>query len=426
MIILYSFTLLTFYFFNLNNYDKVILYIINFYVCFSICLIFFLGNKSKPEISLKEIIFIALALRLILLLVNPVTSDDYYRYLWDGKVQNEGLNPFQSAPQDLMTLHDDIIYPKLTYPEIKTIYPPLAQILFFLSFKIFGVNAYGLKIFYLFFELGIIIFLYKTLKLIKVNTNYIFLYALSPLVIFEFFINAHIDIELLFFLAASIYFVLKNNSNLPFLFLGLSVMSKIYSLIFFPFYLIYFFKMLRNTKKFIKGLFLFFIPFLVILFYYSHIIEVFYTMQNYMQHWYFNSLIYQIILYINSFIGIENHQLTRIILILFFTIFYIIILKSRFTFIQKLYLVSFCYLFFSHTVHVWYITLLVLFLPACFTYSALFWSGFIGLVNITVYFYLKQNLWKDYLPVLIIEFIILTGLVFLDIRNFKLKKTVET
>ncbi|MDQ3020641.1 MAG: hypothetical protein M3R36_08735 [Bacteroidota bacterium] len=348
--------------------------------------------------------------------VNPITSDDYYRYLWDGKVQNEGFNPFEFAPRDLISSHDNIIYPKLTYPEIKTIYPPLAQILYFLSYKFFGANAYGLKIFYLFFEAGILIFLYKILKLIKVNTNYIFLYALSPLVIFEFFINAHIDIELLFFLSASIYFALKDDSSLSLLFLGLSVMSKLYSLVFLLFYIIYFFKLNSDYKKIIAGLFYFLIPFSLLLFYQNHIIELFYTMQNYMQHWYFNSLIYQIILYINSFIGIENHQLTRLILILFFIASYIIILKSNFTFIQKMYLFSFFYLFFSHTVHMWYITLLVLFLPVCFSYSALFWSCIIGLVNITVYFHLKQNIWEDYIPVLIIEYLLLIALIIYDIK----------
>lgn len=370
---------------------------------------------------MNEIILIALAFRIILLFVNPITSDDYYRYLWDGKVQSEGINPYEFAPQELSNLQDNEIYPNLTFPEIKTIYPPLAQVLFFLSYKLFGANAFGLKIFYFLLELGIIIFLFKILKVINVNTNYIFLYVLSPLVIFEFFINVHIDIELLFFLTTSIYFALKNNINLSLLFLGFSVMSKVYSLIFFPVYMLYFLKLQTENKKLFAGITFFILSFAVILFYQSHIIEIFFTMKNYMQNWYSNNLIYKII---NSFIklfGIENHQITRLILILIFLIVYVIILKSNFTLIQKLYLISYFYLFFSHTVHPWYVTVLVLFLPICFNYSAIFWSSIIGLTNLTVYYYLKDKIWNDYMPVLITEYLVLAVLIIYDIKIFKLK-----
>lgn len=200
-------------------------------------------------------------------------------------------------------------------------------------------------------------------------------------------------------------------------------MSKAYSLIFFPVYLVYFFKTTADYKKIITGLIFFVLSFSVILIYDSHIIDLFFTMQNYMQNWYFNNLNYKIILVVNELFGIENHRDTRIILILFFLISYTLILKSNFTLIQKLYLTSFFYLFFSHTVHPWYVTVLALFLPVCFSYSALFWSGIAGLSNITVYIYLKQKIWEDFIPVLLFEYIVIAVLIIYDIKIFKLKNT---
>ncbi len=346
-------------------------------------------------------------------------------------MQSEGINPFEFPPQELANHQDNVIYPKLTYPEIKTIYPPLAQVLFFLSYKLSGPNAFGLRLFYLLLDAGIIVFLFKILLLIRINTNYIFLYVLSPLVIFEFFINLHIDIELLFFLSGSIYFVLRNNIKISFLFLGFSVMSKVYTLIFLPLYLLHFFRLNMNSdisnrlKKIFTGILFFVSSFAVILFYQSHIIEIFYTMRNYMQNWYSNNLIYMIINSAIGFFGINNHQVTRIILIFLFLIAYIFILKSDFNFLQKLYLISFFYLFFSHTVHPWYVTVLVLFIPVCFSYSAIFWSAVIGLTNLTVYFYLKDNVWGDCVPVLITEYVVLAILIIYDVRKFSSGLTPE-
>jgi alpha-1,6-mannosyltransferase len=249
LLILFSLILFSFNLFELTNYDNVILYIINFCLCFGIYSLIFFRNKNSPETSLKEILLISIFLRVIVIFVNPVTTDDQYRYLWDGRVQSEGVNPYKFSPLELTEVQDDVIYPKVSFPEIRTIYPPVSQIIFFLSNKFFGEQVIGLKFFYLLFEIGILCFLYNSMKLLKINSNYIFLYALSPLIIFEFFINAHIDIVILFFLAGSIYFALKMNMNLSMLFLGFSVLSKVYSIIFLPLFIIYFYKKNRNIKS---------------------------------------------------------------------------------------------------------------------------------------------------------------------------------
>mgnify|MGYP001279791139 CR=1 FL=1 len=425
IIAVYIVTLLSFYFIELNNYEKVILYIVDFCICFILGILFFLRNRLGKEFSLKEIIFIAIALRIIVMFVNPVTSDDYYRYLWDGMVQAEGLNPFQYSPEELTQLHDDVIYPKVTYPDIKTIYPPLSQVVFYLGYIISGDKTIGLKILYLFFSAGILYFLFNSLKLLKINTNYIFLYVLSPLVIFEFFINAHIDILILFFISAFIYFTLSGNTGPAFLFLSLSILSKTYSLIFLPLYVFHLYRSGMSIKNIFLQSFYFFLPMLFLTFYGSSIGNIYLTMQNYMQNWYSNNLIFLSLNSLLQMFDVNDHHIARLIMLVFFLIAYIFILKSKLTIIQKLYLVSFFYLFFAHTVHQWYVTLIVLFLPVCFSYSALYWSGIIGLTNITIFFFLKENVWEDFMPVLIAEYAVLAVLILLDIRRGFLPQSLE-
>ena len=355
-----------------------------------------------------------------MLFIKPVTSDDCNRYFWDGKVQAEGINPYQYSPLELSKLHDNIIYPNVSYPEIKTIYPPVSQIIFYLSYILTGSNVCGLKIFYILFEAGILYFLFLTLKYLKINLNYIFLYVLSPLIIFEFFINVHIDIVILFFISGFIYFAISRNTGPALLFLSFSVLSKTYSLIFLPVYLYYLKKSGMSFKNIFAMMFYFVLPLLILSFYGSNIGNIYLTMENYMHNWYFNNLIYVSINYLLSIFNIDNHQVARYILIILFLSSYFFILRSDLSLVQKLYMISFFYLFFSHTDHQWYITLLVLFLPVCFSFSALYWSGIIGLTNITVYYYFKDKIWEDFMPVLVMEYVMLIILIIYDIKRFQI------
>ena len=67
----------------------------------------------------------------MLLGAEPDLSTDCYRYLWEGKVQVAGFNPYQYAPADaaLASLRD-ATWERVNHPEIPAIYGPLMQILF--------------------------------------------------------------------------------------------------------------------------------------------------------------------------------------------------------------------------------------------------------------------------------------------------------
>jgi len=361
-----------------------------------------------------------------LLFIDPITTDDHFRYLWDGKIQNEGMNPFQFSPFELTHLHDDPLYLKVPYPETKTIYPPLSQIIFFLSYKFFGANVFGLKLFYLVFEAGILIFLFKLLKILTINSNYIFLYAFSPLVIFEFFINAHIDVLILFFIIGSLYFALNNKVNLSMMFLGFSVLCKIYSLILLPIYLIYFFQLEKNIKNILVNLLFFLIPFSLLIFYIDGINNIFFQMSNYLMYWQFNNLPFTTINAILEILGVTDFSMVRLILMMLFFFSYILILFLKFNFIQKMYLLIFCYFIFNPTVHPWYLTVLVLLLPLNFNFAVYCWSGIIALTNISVYYYLKDKEWFDITIVLLIQYLLVVILAIFDFKKLKFKFNSDT
>lgn len=70
----------------------------------------------------------------------PRSTDDFYRYAWDGRVQAAGIDPYRYPPNDpaLAALRDDWLFPPdcrppdpactvVNHPQYRTIYPPVAQ-----------------------------------------------------------------------------------------------------------------------------------------------------------------------------------------------------------------------------------------------------------------------------------------------------------
>src|SRR4026208_386392 len=91
--------------------------------------------RSRPSNStLRIAIAFAVLFRLSILFAPPYLSDDIYRYVWDGRVQAAGINPYRYIPAapELAQLRDDAIYPKINRKDwAHTIYPAVAQVVFF-------------------------------------------------------------------------------------------------------------------------------------------------------------------------------------------------------------------------------------------------------------------------------------------------------
>jgi alpha-1,6-mannosyltransferase len=83
------------------------------------------GEPANSRTALITILLVAAAMRLVLLPEPPV-STDLYRYLWDGRVQGAGVNPYVYVPADpvLASLRDETVYPLLNRADYaRSIYP---------------------------------------------------------------------------------------------------------------------------------------------------------------------------------------------------------------------------------------------------------------------------------------------------------------
>lgn len=84
-----------------------------------------------PGLRARDLWLVGIAARLALLPLLPHFTDDIYRYLWDGWVQIHGTNPYVHAPAapELAGLRT-AWHEAINHPEVRTIYPPAAQVVF--------------------------------------------------------------------------------------------------------------------------------------------------------------------------------------------------------------------------------------------------------------------------------------------------------
>ena len=84
------------------------------------------ATRQAHGLSLGLVLLFALLARLVLLGATPTLSDDIYRYRWDGRVQQAGIDPYAYAPNDpaLASLRD-ADFTRINFPHLRTVYPPV-------------------------------------------------------------------------------------------------------------------------------------------------------------------------------------------------------------------------------------------------------------------------------------------------------------
>lgn len=145
--------------------------------------------------ALLLIVVVALILRAVLLATPPFLASDIFRYVWDGRVQAAGINPYRYVPAaaELRGLRDAVVFPHVNRADYAvTIYPPTAQVLFLLVTRV-AESAIAMKIALVAFEAVIVAALVALLRRLRRPTARVVAYAWHPLAFWEVGGNGHID-----------------------------------------------------------------------------------------------------------------------------------------------------------------------------------------------------------------------------------------
>ena len=203
-------------------------------LCFSLWAIL---EYQKQSISITLLIGFALLFRVIGLFAFPVLEDDIYRYMWDARMTINSGSPYLLAPSDFfgndsVSDHFDHILGLINYPDVKTVYGPVAQWSFALAYLIAPGEIWPLQLIFATADIALILIL---LQLAKPNS--VLLYAWCPLIIKEFAFTAHPDVLGAMLLMLAVLFFNKKK----FIYVGALIATaagvKIFALIIAPFLL---------------------------------------------------------------------------------------------------------------------------------------------------------------------------------------------
>jgi alpha-1,6-mannosyltransferase len=155
-------------------------------------------------------------MRLGLLFVEPYLSTDIYRYVWDGRVQAAGINPYRYMPSapEVSHLRDVAIFPKINRADSAvTIYPPVAQAIF-LAVTRLGESVVAMKLSLIAFEVATAAALMALLRRLGRPATRVVVYAWHPLAIWEIAGSGHIDIAMCALLVVGLLLFLEGRTLL--------------------------------------------------------------------------------------------------------------------------------------------------------------------------------------------------------------------
>jgi alpha-1,6-mannosyltransferase len=188
----------------------------------------------------KRVVVIGLGLAALwhvpFLLAQPGLDDDVHRYLWDGRLQRLGYNPFLVVPSDpanarLHTLETST----LNNPEVPSPYPPGAQ-LFFRGVTAIRESLFALKVAFVICDLATVLVLLHVLRSTGQGGHWVLAYAWHPLLATEVAGSGHVDIVGVLLLLVSAAALVRRWRAVAAVSFGLAVAVKLLPIVLLPLY----------------------------------------------------------------------------------------------------------------------------------------------------------------------------------------------
>ena len=188
----------------------------------------------------RRLVFLGLVLaalwHLPFLLTPPGSDDDIHRYLWDGRLQRLGYNPYVVVPSDpaLAGLHTPETR-TLNNPYLPSPYPAGAE-LFFRAVTAIHESVFALKVAFVICDFAIIFVLLDILRRTGQGAHWVLAYAWNPLLAVEVAGSGHIDIVGVLLLLVSAAALRRRWRAVAALAFGLAVAVKLLPIVLLPLY----------------------------------------------------------------------------------------------------------------------------------------------------------------------------------------------
>lgn len=341
-----------------------------FFVLFGMASVAYLIAVWQCErMPLPAIVVGGIAFRVIMLVATPALSDDVYRYAWDGRVQWAGINPYWFAPAaaELSHLRDARIYPQINHPELPTIYPPGAQVVFWLGYGISGGIA-GIKALLAGADLLSGGLLVRLLGRFNQRPQWVLIYLWHPLVVVEIAGNGHLEALGIAAVLGALYCFSKGRDCIALGALGMGVLVKFFPVVLVPAFVRWKGWRPTNWPALLIALGVVLLGYLPFAWTGA---PVFGSLGTYAQHWSFNSAAFDVLMLLCG-----DGQLVRGIIAALFVGIALWLLWRRVSASRYAYLTATAFVLLTPTLHAWYVVWLIPFLafyrhPALIAFSLL-------------------------------------------------------
>jgi len=390
---------------------------------------------------------LGLVFRFVFMGAIPNLSQDFYRFLWDGRLMVAGINPYLITPETYLE-SGNLIVPQAQelYQGMGALngshysnYPPINQLCFAIAGLVSGKSILGsvivLRLLIILADIGILYFGKKLLEKLRLPTYRIFWYFLNPFIIIELTGNLHFESVMLFFLVASLYLIHEKKWFWSAVLLGASVSVKLIPLLFLPLFFQWFVKKESLWSGFISLTKFYFVVLLTVVLSFApflsseFVINFSKTISLWFQNFEFNASIYYIIRWIGfKTIGWNIIEDVGKILPLIVVAFLMIMSffrknKSTTQLIPAMLLCISFYFLLSTTVHPWYVaTPLALSIFTRYRFPII-WS-FTVILSYAAY---NSDVFSENLWLVGIEYVVVIGFFIWELQkkpNPMVKKTI--
>jgi hypothetical protein len=237
----------------------------DFYALFSLVTFSFVLTYvllEKTSISIKKLFVLSVLFRVVFIASIPFLSQDFFRFIWDGQLVVNGMNPYANTVDFYFDTNQTQIIEnaKLLKDGMGDLnagnysnYPPLSQFIYAVCAFLSRGSIVGfiicLRLILIAFDVVFVVFARKLLKLLDKNEKLLFWYVLNPLCILEITGNLHLEGVMIALFVASVYVLVKYKIILSSVLLSLSVSAKLLSLVFFPFMLKHIYSNFKSKPK---------------------------------------------------------------------------------------------------------------------------------------------------------------------------------
>ncbi len=198
------------------------------FALYLLAVVLLLRRRPSGKLSLLVTIFaFAVLFRTPLWFTTPTLSSDIWRYLWDGRLINHGVNPYANSV-DAPEL-DYLATPlrqRIDHAWVATPYPPAAELTFAGIYRLAPENQTAMQVAFTLFDLALAIVIVRLLRRLSLPDERVLIYAWNPLIVVEFAHSAHVNSLMALFGMLALYWLLAGQQTRSAAGLALATLTK--------------------------------------------------------------------------------------------------------------------------------------------------------------------------------------------------------